>query len=136
MKIIWKALLVIVLLALTADARVQAGDTAWIDGASFTGFHSAAATGCFGEGKELSFKDDKAAAIAAYTKAIKFDPQYASAYVNRGNLLADIGDSQGCIAYQLKAISISPHYGFAYNNIGAELENRGDLTGAILKYTH
>jgi tetratricopeptide (TPR) repeat protein len=60
----------------------------------------------------------KKAAIADYTKAIEFNPQFADAYFNRGLAKYSLGDKNGSIADWTKAIEVNPQYAEAYYNRG------------------
>ncbi|WP_137666513.1 tetratricopeptide repeat protein, partial [Sphaerospermopsis reniformis] len=40
---------------------------------------------------------DKQGAIDDYNQAIKINPNYANAYIGRGNVRDDLGDKQGAI---------------------------------------
>ena len=63
-------------------------------------------------------------AIADYTKAIEYDPNYASAYNNRGTSKDELNDYQGAITDYTKAIELKPDYYKAYTNRGITLESR------------
>lgn len=73
--------------------------------------------------------------IDLYTKSIKFGPNYAEAYINRGNAYDDKGDYDNAIADYTKAIEINPQYTAAYYNRGNSYFNNGDLGKAIDSYT-
>jgi len=57
-------------------------------------------------------------ALDAYTKAIELDPQYATAYNNRGVAYAKLGNHNQAIKDYNKTIKINPQYAMAYNNRG------------------
>ena len=57
-------------------------------------------------------------AIAAYEQAIRLDPNYASAYNNKGTALNDLKRYEEAIAAYEQAIRLDPNYTFAYNNKG------------------
>ena len=65
-----------------------------------------------GEGIDLE------AAIDAYTKAIKLDPTYATAYYNRGHARHDLGRDRAALADYDQAIKLTPTDAVAYNNRG------------------
>ncbi|PMB10133.1 hypothetical protein CEN48_21790, partial [Fischerella thermalis CCMEE 5282] len=50
------------------------------------------------QGQYRHIKGDPQGAIAAYTEAIKLNPQYAEAYNGRGLVHFDLGDKQKAIA--------------------------------------
>jgi len=75
---------------------------------------------------------DKKAAINDYNKSLSINPNYAEAYVNRGNARYKIaGDKQGAIDDYNKAISLNSNLAKAYQNRGAIRYNLGDKQGAI-----
>ena len=57
-------------------------------------------------------------AIADYNMAIELKPDYAQAYVNRGNAYRDKGVIDRAIADYSKAIELKPDYAQAYYNRG------------------
>ncbi len=77
---------------------------------------------------------DYQGAIADYNQAINIKPDYADAYLNRGNAKKNLGDKQGAIADYNQAINIKPDYADAYNNRGIAKKNLGDKQGAIADY--
>lgn len=79
-------------------------------------------------------KKDLKGAIAYLTEAIRLNPNYTLAYVNRGNARYDSGDKQGAIADYNSAIRINPNDVTAYNNRGLTRSSLGDKKGAISDY--
>jgi len=73
-------------------------------------------------------------AIAAYTKAIEINPQYAEAYKNRGIVYSDLKDYDKAMADNNKAIEINPQYAEAYNNRGVVYRILKDYDKAIKDY--
>ena len=69
-------------------------------------------------------------AIADHTKAIELDPDYASAYYNRGIAKGNLKEYNSSIADYTQAIELKPDYATAYSNRGIQKENLGDLRGA------
>ena len=65
---------------------------------------------------------DFSGAIANYTKAIKIDPNYADAYINRGLAKDNLEDYYGAIADYNKAIELDPNDAVAYYNRGVVKE--------------
>ena len=59
-------------------------------------------------------KDDFAAALADYIRAIESDPKSASAYSNRGVVLSLMGDHAAAVADYSKVIELSPKNGAAF----------------------
>jgi tetratricopeptide (TPR) repeat protein len=73
-------------------------------------------------------------AIAAYTQAIRLNPNYAQPYANRGVLYRDKGDNDRAIADLTQAIRLNPnnanYYYFratAYNQRGNYAQARTDI---------
>ena len=52
----------------------------------------------FIQGNEKYQKGDYQGALAAYSQAIVFNPNYAQAYNNRGSARRTLGDSKGAVA--------------------------------------
>ena len=65
-------------------------------------------------GDSLREKENYAAAIAAYTKAIKLDPKSAKAYSGRGRAYGDIDKPDKGIADLNEAIRLDPKSADAY----------------------
>jgi eukaryotic-like serine/threonine-protein kinase len=70
-------------------------------------------------------------AIEDYTKAIAFDPNSATAYVQRGFAKSTLGDDRGAIEDSTKAIELDPSLVNAYVNRGFAKRKLGDFQGAI-----
>ncbi|MCD8031662.1 MAG: tetratricopeptide repeat protein [Bacteroides sp.] len=85
-------------------------------------------------GKSLSAEGDKQEAIKAYTKAIELNPQYDTAYYNRGVVKSNLGNKKGAIEDYDKAIEINPHFAVYYNNRGIAKSAIGDFEGEIHDY--
>ena len=69
----------------------------------------------FGEFKDYNY------AIICFDKAIDIDPQYATAYYNKGLALSALGRKDDAIDCYDKAIDIDPQYAKAYYNKGVAL---------------
>ena len=74
--------------------------------------------------------NDYYSAIADYTKAIEFDPNYANAYLARGNAKARLEDYNDAIADLTKAIELKPDNALAYLARGATKYSLGDKNGS------
>ena len=74
---------------------------------------------------------DLGKAIADYTKAIRLDPQFATAYNSRGTAEIRQGDFGDAIADFTKAIELKPDYATAYRNRGSAKRRNGDFDGAM-----
>ena len=71
-------------------------------------------------------------AIEEYTQAIKLKPDYAEAYLGRGNAYYDKGDYDHAIADYGQAIKLRPDYARAYDNRGLAYYSKGDYDRAIV----
>ena len=72
----------------------------------------------FVEGNQFAQKKKHKLAVDSYSKAIKINPKYAGAYVNRGASHATLDNHQQAIDDYNKAVKIDPKNAFAYNNSG------------------
>ncbi len=77
---------------------------------------------------------DYRGAIADYSEAIRLNPNYAEAYLNRGDTHYDLGDKQGALADYNAALNINPNYANAYIGRGNVRDDLGDNQGAIADY--
>ena len=82
-------------------------------------------------GDSLREKEHYAAAIAAYTKALKLDPKCAKAYCGRGRAYGDIDKPDKAIADLDEAIRLNPKDARAYNARGACYSDKEDFDKAI-----
>jgi tetratricopeptide (TPR) repeat protein len=73
-------------------------------------------------------------AIADYDKAIALDPNYATAYSNRGIVYHKQSEFDRAIADFTKAIALNPKDAAAYNNRGNAYKNKDDLDRAVADY--
>ena len=72
--------------------------------------------------------------IKYYNKAIKFNPDYSDAYINRGLVKNELQDYEGSIEDYNKAIDLDPKCSLAYNNRGYTKHKKGDYEGALADY--
>jgi tetratricopeptide (TPR) repeat protein len=77
-------------------------------------------------------KGQKTEAIEYFTQAIQLNPQYATAYSNRGATKSALGDYTGGIQDFNQAIQLNPKYADAYCNRGATKSALGDKRGAFV----
>jgi tetratricopeptide (TPR) repeat protein len=81
-------------------------------------------------------KQDYRGSIADLNRAIQLNPNYAKAYIGRGNLkLLKLNDPQGSLADFNRALELDPRYANAYNNRGLlKLEKLNDPQGSLADY--
>ena len=63
-------------------------------------------------------ESDQNLKVAHYSKAIELDPQYAPAYINRGNAYSLLKEYKRAIADLNKGIELNPQEALAYDNRG------------------
>ena len=74
---------------------------------------------------------DKQGALLDYNEAIRFNPDDASAYMNRGALKYSVfGDNQGALSDFNETIRIRPNDYQAYQNLGVVYDKMGDMQKA------
>ena len=78
--------------------------------------------------------DDYNEKIRYYDKAIKINPNYSDAYINRGLVKNELQDYEGSIEDYNKAIELDPRCSLAYNNRGYTKHKKGDYEGALADY--
>ncbi|MBR8839385.1 MAG: serine protease [Stigonema ocellatum SAG 48.90 = DSM 106950] len=86
------------------------------------------------QGRGKYDKGDFKGAIANYTDAIRLNPNYATAYNNRGLAFAQLGDTQKAIGDYNQALRIDPQLALAYYNRGSVQAQLGDKQKAIGDY--
>ena len=87
---------------------------------------------------EQGYKHDDAReydeAIHAYSEALRLQPDFAEAYINRGNARHGKSDLDGAISDYDQALRLKPDDADAYYNRGCARSDKGDLDGAIRDY--
>ncbi len=86
-------------------------------------------------GEAYQGSDDYARAIEYYTQSIKYNPNDAAPYNNRGFAYESQGDYNRAIADYNRAIQLDPSFALAYRNRGNVYESQGDYDRAIADYT-
>jgi len=86
------------------------------------------------EGLALYYKGDYDGAIRLYNEALALYPDYADAYISRGNAYDAKGEHDKAIADFNKALELNPNYAEVYNNRGTAYGNKGDYDKAIADY--
>ena len=73
-------------------------------------------------------------AIKVYDTVIRLTPDFADAYINRGDAKKKLGDFRGAIKDYDMAIRLGDDYAYVYFNRGYVKSNLGDKKGAIEDY--
>ncbi|MEZ5045314.1 MAG: tetratricopeptide repeat protein [Saprospiraceae bacterium] len=76
----------------------------------------------------------KAEALASYDKAIELNPEYASAFNNRGTVLSKLDRKAEALASYDKAIELNPEYASAFYNRGTVLDDLDRKAEALASY--
>jgi tetratricopeptide (TPR) repeat protein len=79
-------------------------------------------------------KADYKGAIADYDQAIRLNPKFALAYLNRGDSRYGLGDKKGAITDFDQAIRLDPKYSPAYSSRGYVRHELGDKQGAFTDF--
>jgi tetratricopeptide (TPR) repeat protein len=79
--------------------------------------------------------NDYDSAIAEYTEAIRLNPDYATAFNNRGHVYNRKGDYDHAIADYTEAIRLNPDDAKAFRNRGYTYNEKGDYDHAIADCT-
>jgi tetratricopeptide (TPR) repeat protein len=69
-----------------------------------------------------------------YGQAIRLKPDYADAFINRGNARRDKGDLEGALQDYDEAVRLKPDDADAFLNRGNARGDQGDLEGAVEDY--
>jgi Tfp pilus assembly protein PilF/2-polyprenyl-3-methyl-5-hydroxy-6-metoxy-1,4-benzoquinol methylase len=85
------------------------------------------------EGNALEEQGLISEAMAQYDAAVRADPQYARAHLNRGNILSGGQRDDARRAYHL-ALTCDPHYAAAHFNLGNLSYCSGDFEQALHNY--
>ena len=108
-----------------------------IHGDAYTQFYRGFA--CQKRGDEATISEEKQQeyekSIGYYTQAIKFNPDLAEAYSNRGNAYNDLGNFASAIADCTQAIQLKPDFVEAHYNRGIAYEQKDSYDRAITDYT-
>lgn len=78
---------------------------------------------------------DTEGAIADYTEAIRLNPNFATAFFNRGLIRREKNNFDGAIADYTEAIRLNPNFAEAYSSRGLVRYKKNDMGGAIADYT-
>ncbi|MFZ0511733.1 MAG: tetratricopeptide repeat protein [Candidatus Nitrosopolaris sp.] len=83
------------------------------------------------KGNEYLSRRDYSMALDYYDQAIKIDPKYADAWINKGLAIHNLRKYNEAIESYDKAIEIDPKYADAWNNKGVSLGKLGKYKEAI-----
>jgi len=89
----------------------------------------------FARGGDLKCTGGTDEAIADYTEALRLNPNFVDAYVNRGLAWSSEGEDDKAIADLTQAIRLSPTSAYAYCARGSGFRKKGDIDSAIADYT-
>ena len=88
----------------------------------------------FAQGLARQHLGEQRSAIDAYNQAITLNPEYGSAYNNRGNARSALGDQRAAIADYDRAFALNPDDAVYYNNRGSARSALGEQRAAIADY--
>src|SRR5713101_5235801 len=74
---------------------------------------------------------DNKGAVSDFDQAVQIKPDYAAAYLKRGNARYRLGDQQGGLADYSRAISLAPDDADAYFNRGVIRAKMGKKDAAL-----
>lgn len=78
---------------------------------------------------------DKRAAMEAYAKAVRVDPEFLSAHANLGNALLETGNASEAARHFTQVIRLDPNHIMANVNLGYALQQMGRDDDAIESFT-
>ena len=84
--------------------------------------------------RDAEIRGEFVSAIKDYDTAIHLAPDFADAYINRGDAREKLGDLEGAIKDYDMAIRLGADYAFVYVSRGTARSNLGDSKGAIEDY--
>ena len=91
--------------------------------------------GFYKRGTEAIAQGEFKQGIASLSRAIKSQPNFSEAYVNRGIAYAELGEFKNAIADYKQAIELNPKLTDAHYNLGNVLLQTGKEDAAIAAYT-
>jgi tetratricopeptide (TPR) repeat protein len=85
-------------------------------------------------GQSAEQQGNPQAALAAYEKALKFDPSLVEAHNNLGNLLDNLGRPDEALAHYQSAANLRPDMALVHENLGTQLVELGRFDDAMREY--
>lgn len=79
----------------------------------------------------LAFAGRRAEAVSVLDALIADEPDYAPAWVNRGNMAFEADDLDEAERYYRKALELDPASAAAHNNLAALFKRRGDIASMV-----
>ena len=123
------------LLPLTPGAQVAAAtQAAAIDDLPTVTTETLTAEEFFARGYDAGERGDNEAAIDANTQAIRLNPSYAMAFINRAGALLNLGKYEEAITDCDEAIRLDPSLAMAFYNRGTARQNLGNYEEAITDF--
>ena len=86
------------------------------------------------QGASNALIERNGAAIESYDQAIKINPKYADAHLNKGSVLQKNGEFDAAMESFNKALSINPYHSIAHFNMGNALNEKSELDASVESY--
>ena len=119
-----------------AKSLVEVNNSARINTVSIATTRGEGSGNYFSSASRKYNSGDYRGALADYNRAIRFNPNSANAYYNRGLIKATkLQDERGALADYNRAIQLKPNYDAAYNNRGnLKVDKLQDYQGGLADY--
>jgi tetratricopeptide (TPR) repeat protein len=89
----------------------------------------------YARGMDLASNDNLEGAVTDFSEAIRLDPKFAEAYLQRGHAMFKTGNVERAIADFSQALQIDPQNVAAFKARGMAMLYKGDENGAIVNLT-
>ena len=86
------------------------------------------------QGASNALIERNGAAIESYDQAIKINPKYADAHLNKGSVLQKNGEFDAAMESFNKALSINPYHSIAHFNMGNAHNEKSELDASVESY--
>ena len=87
------------------------------------------------QGNALAEQDSRQEAVVQYTEAIRLNPEYAEAYINRGVTYFELGQLEQSVRDYNSAIRLNPQFVEAHYNRGYSYYEMGKLELSLRDYS-